>query len=110
MMRKIIKGLLIALAVLINISAFYVVAISKIGILDKAVVFAVVVMYDVAFVLRNEYQRFSEIADSVAKARLELIAADTEIRYKDMFSDPDSLIDLVHKHIKIAQEHLNDVR
>jgi len=109
MMGKTVKCLLIAYAVLLNILTFYYVAISEIGVVDKAVLFAAAVLFDVALSWTNQYQRLDEVADSVAKAKLELVAADTEIQYKDMFSSPDSLINLVHKHIKIAMEHLNYV-
>jgi len=109
MSSKIAKGLLIAYAVLLNVLVFYYVAISEIGVADKAVLFAAAVLLDAALVWSNGC-RNDEIYDRVAKARLELIAADTEIMYKEMFSSTDSLIDLVHNHIKIAMEHLNNVR
>jgi len=110
MPSKVAKALLIAFAVLSNMLTFFYVAISEIGVVDKAVLFAAAVLLNIVLVWNNEYWKMNEIYDKVAKARLELIAADTEIMYKDMFSSPDSLIDLVHSHIKIAMEHLNDVR
>jgi len=110
MLSKIIKGLLIAFAVWLNISAFYYVALSGIGVLDKVVIFALVVMLDVSLVWYRDSQRIDEIYDGISKANLELIAADTEIMYKEMFSNTDRLIDLVHKHIKIAMKHLDNVR
>jgi len=110
MPSKIVKGLLVAFAVLSNMLTFFYVAISEIGVVDKAVLFAAAVLLNIVLVWNNEYWKMNEIYDKVAKARLELIAADTEIMYKDMFSSPDSLIDLIHSHIKIAMEHLNDVR
>jgi len=110
MSSKIAKGILIAFAVLLNVLAFYYVALSGIGLLDKAVLFAAAVLLDVTLAWTSEYRRIDEIYDRVAKARLELIAADTEIMYREMFSSTDSLIDLVHDHIKRAMEHLNDAR
>jgi len=110
MLSKIIKGLLIAFAVWLNISAFYYVALSGIGVLDKVVIFTLVVMLDVSLVWYRDSQRIDEIYDGISKANLELIAADTEIMYKEMFSNTDRLIDLVHSHIKRAMEHLDNVR
>jgi len=110
MLNKIIKGLLIAFAVWLNVSAFYYVALSGIGALDKAVIFALAVLFDVSLVWYRDSQRIDEIYDGISKAVLELLAADTEIMYKDMFSNTDKLIDLVHDHIKRAMEHLNNVR
>jgi len=109
MPSKIAKALLIAYAVLVNMLTFFYVAISKIGVVDKAVLFAAAVLLNIVLVWNNEYWKMNEIYDKVAMARLELIAADTEIMYKDMFSSPDSLINMINKHIKIAMEHLNDV-
>ena len=110
MPSNIVKGLLVAFAVLSNMLTFFYVAISEIGVVDKAVLFAAAVLLNIVLVWNNEYWKMNEIYDKVAKARLELIAVDTEIMYKDMFSSPDKLINLIHSHIKIAMEHLNDVR
>jgi len=109
MPSKIAKALLIAYAVLFDMLTFFYVAISEIGVVDKAVLFAAAVLLNIVLVWNNEYWKMNEIYDKVAMARLELIAADTEIMYKDMFSSPDSLINMINKHIKIAMEHLNDV-
>ena len=110
MPSKVAKALLVAFAVLSNMLTFFYVAVSEIGVVDKAVLFTAAVLLNTVLVWNNEYWKMNEIYDKVAMARLELIAANTEIMYKDMFSSPDSLIDLVHKHIKIAMEHLNNVR
>jgi hypothetical protein len=110
MSSKVAKGLLIAYAVLLNVLAFFYVAISEIGVVDKSVLFAAAVLLDVTLAWYRDSQRIDEIYDKVAMARLELIAADVEIAEKEMFSSLDSLIDLVHEHIKIAMKHLNDVR
>jgi len=110
MLNKIIKMLPIAVVIWFDVSAFYYVAISEVGILNKAVVFAMAVMLNISLVWFYESQYLDEIAKSISYANLELIAADTEIMYKDMFSNTDKLIDLVHDHIKRAMEHLNNVR
>jgi hypothetical protein len=109
LLKMINKGLLIAVAVWLNISAFYYVAISTIGILDKAIVFASTMLLDMTIMWLNMSQRIDEIVDRVAKARIELIVADIEIAHKEMFSDLNSMIDTVHNHIKIAKEQLDGV-
>jgi fructose-specific phosphotransferase system component IIB len=50
-----------------------------------------------------------EIKEKILKAKLELFTADVEIEEKDMFSNADALIKLVHKHIKQAKEYLDEV-
>jgi len=110
MPSKIAKGLLVAFAVLSNMLTFFYVAVSKIGVVDKAVLFAAAVLLNIVIIWNNEYWKMNEIYDKVAMAKLELIAADVEIAEKEMFSSVDSLINLIHEHIKIAMEHLNDVR
>jgi len=110
MSSKIAKGVMIAFAVLLNVSAFYYVALSGIGLLDKAVLFTATVLLNVALAWTNEYRRIDELLDGISKANLELVAADTEIMYREMFSNTDNLVNLVHDHIKRAIEHLNDVR
>jgi hypothetical protein len=109
MPSKIAKALLVAFAVLSNMLTFFYVAVSEIGVVDKAVLFAAAVLLNIVLVWNNEYWKMNEIYDKVAMAKLELIAADVEIAEKEMFSSPDSLINLIHEHIKIAMEHLNDV-
>jgi hypothetical protein len=51
----------------------------------------------------------AEIKDTIFDAKFELVAADAEIRQRDTFSNPEDLIKLVHEHIKIAKEHLDNV-
>jgi hypothetical protein len=110
MSSKIAKGVMIAFAVLLNMSAFYYVALSGIGLLDKAVLFTLTVLLDISLMRYRDSMRIDELLDRISKANLELIAADTEIMYSEMFSSTDSLVNLVHDHIKRAIEHLNDVR
>ena len=104
-------------AVWANLSAFYVLAISGASLASKFLVFILIALFNMYlawnFTDRRYRVKMAEIIDKVLDARFELAAADAEInaeiRQKGMFSDPEQLIKIVHEHIKIAREHLNNV-
>jgi len=73
MLNKIIKMLPIAVVVWFDVSAFYYVAASEVGILNKAVVFAMAVMLNVSLVWFYESQYLDKIAKNISYANLELL-------------------------------------
>jgi F0F1-type ATP synthase membrane subunit b/b' len=103
----------IGMAIWANCYAFYELAISNISLISKFLVFVLIVLFDMYlawdFTDRHYKVKIAEIKDTILKAKFELATADAEIRYRDMFSSADSLIKLVHEHIKIAKEHLDHV-
>jgi hypothetical protein len=122
-MRRISVGRIISyivyfgVAVWANCYAFYALAISAAGLGDKLVAFVLVVLFDMFlawnFTDRHYRVKMAEIMDKIFDARFELAAADAEInaemRQKGMFSNQEQLIKIVHEHIKIAREHLDNV-
>ena len=100
---------------------FHALALSNFSVTDKAVIF---VFSSVSFIITGMYidvawnavksektkeEIAKEIKEKILKAKLELVAADVEIKEKDTFSNADALIKLVHKHIKQAKEYLDEV-
>ena len=122
LMTGLLAGLPLLALVLVGFTAFKALVLSNFDATSKAIIF---MFFSISLIMTGIYidiawnsvnrektkeEVTKEIREKIIKAKLELIAADTEIQYKDMFSDVNSLIDLVHKHIKIAEEHLNYVR
>ena len=106
---------------LFGYSIFYALALSNLNATDKAVIF---VFSSISFIITGMYidvawnavksektkeEITKEIKEKILKAKLELVAADVEIEEKDMFANADALIKLVHKHIKLAKEYLDEV-
>ena len=100
-------------AVWANSYAFYELAISSASLISRFLAFVLIVLFDMyvawSFTDRHYKIRMAEIKDKILMAKFELAAADAELRNKDMFSDQGQLIGLVHEHIKIAKEHLDNV-
>ena len=98
-------------AIWANSYAFYALAISGVSIIGKFLVFVVVVLFDMFLVWNMIERRYAvkiaEIKDRILVAKFELAAADAELRNKGVFSD--QVVGLVHEHIKIAKEHLDNV-
>ena len=106
---------------LLGYSIFYALALSNLNETDKAVIF---IFSSISFIITGMYidvawnavksektkeEIAKEIKEKILEAKLELVAADVEIEEKDMFTNADALIKLVHKHIKLAKEYLDEV-
>jgi len=100
-------------AIWANSYAFYELAISSASLISKFLVFVLIVLFDMYvawnFTDRHYKIRMAEIKYRILMAKFELAAADAELRNKGMFSDQGQLVGLVHDHIKIAKEHLDNV-
>jgi hypothetical protein len=103
----------IGAAVWTNFFAFSVLAISNTSLIIKFLSFVLIVLFDMYitwdFIDTRYRVKMAEIKDTIFDAKFELVAADAEIRQRDTFSNPEDLIKLVHEHIKIAKEHLDNV-
>jgi len=109
-------GYIMAL-ILPNSLALYIVAMPKYDIATKAFTFIVIVVYD-AFIIwfiiynyyhTNYYVKLYSIKDNIIMARLELTEAAVNIESRREFSNVDSLMDAVYKHIKTAKKLLDEI-
>jgi len=109
----ILDVILLGWAVWVNLYAFYVLAVSGASLASKFLIFIMIILFDIflawSFIDRHYTAKIAEIKYSVIDARSELTMADAEMKYRDMFSSPDELIEHVHKHIKFAKEHIDRV-
>jgi hypothetical protein len=100
-------------AIWANSYAFYVIAVSSAGLIGKFLVFVLIVLFDMYvawdFTDRRYTVMMAEIKDRILMAKFELAAADAELKNTGMFQDQEKLVELVHDHIKIAKEHLDNV-
>ena len=100
-------------AIWANSYAFYELAISSVSLISKFLVFVLIVLFDMYvawnFTDRHYKIRMAEIKYRILMAKFELAAADAELRNKGVFLDQGQLIGLVHEHIKVAKEHLDNV-
>jgi len=114
-------GLPLLVLGLIGYIAFYALALSNFDVTTKAVTF---ILTTISFIITGMYidvawnsiksentkkEIIREVREKILRAKLELVAADAEIKERDMFQNVDALIKLVHKHIKLAKEYLDEV-
>jgi hypothetical protein len=100
-------------AIWANSYAFYELAVSSASLISKFLVFVLIVLFDMYvawdFTDRRYTVMMAEIKDRILMAKFELAAADAELKNTGMFQDQEKLVELVHDHIKIAKEHLDNV-
>jgi hypothetical protein len=122
LMTGLLAGLPLLALVLVGFTAFKALVLSNFDATSKAIIF---MFFSISLIMTGIYidiawnsvnrektkeEVTKEIREKIIKAKLELIAADVEIEKKDMFSSADALIKLVHKHIKLAKEYLDEVQ
>ena len=116
-----IAGLPILALGLVGYIIFNVLVLSDFSATTKAVIFIFATM---SFIITGMYvdiawnsiksenakdETAKKIREKALKAKLELVAADVEIKEKDMFQNADALIKLVHNHIIHAKEYLDEI-